>query len=115
MLPRWVLTAAAVAYLVAVLALTTGESPPGRFDIVGNIVLFVPLGALVMLRWPRLHPLWVVVLGFAASSAIEVVQLALITARDPTPNDVALNTAGTALGWVAGRTLADVVRWAQRR
>jgi glycopeptide antibiotics resistance protein len=113
-LPRWLLKAVAVAYVVAVLALTTGDQPPGRFDIVGNIVLFVPLGALVMLRWPRLHPVWVVAAGFVASGAIEAAQLTVLAGRDATLNDVALNTSGTALGWVAGRTVADLLALARR-
>jgi glycopeptide antibiotics resistance protein len=64
-----------------------------------------------MLRWPRLHPFWVVIMGFAVSATIEAAQLTVLTGRDASLNDIALNTAGTALGWVAGRTLADLVLW----
>ncbi len=100
---------AAVAYAAGVVALTAGPQPPGRLDIVGNIILFMPLGALLVLRWPRMAPVVVVVIGFAASSAIELAQLLVLTERDATVNDIALNTSGAALGWIAGRTVADLV------
>lgn len=100
--------------MVGVLALTTGPQPPGRLDIAGNIALFVPLGALLALRWPALAPLVVVVVGSAASGAIEAAQLLVLTARDASLNDLALNTSGAALGWVGGRTLTDVLRWGRR-
>ena len=113
--PRWLLRLAAVVYAASVLALTTGPQPPDRFDIVGNIVLLAPLGGLLALRWPRLHPALVVILGFVASAAIESAQLVVLTARHASLNDIALNTSGTGLGWIAGRTLADLVRWVSRR
>lgn len=111
--PRWLIRLTAAAYLLAVVGLTAGPQPPGRLDIVGNIVLFMPLGALVMLRWPRLPPALVVIVGFVASGTIELLQLVVLAQRDPSLNDIALNTSGTALGWIGGRTLADL--WRLRR
>lgn len=73
-------------------------------------MLFVPLGALLALRWPRLAPLVVVVLGFLASCTVELGQLVVFTQRNVSLNDIALNTSGTALGWVGGRTVVDLLR-----
>ncbi len=97
------------------MALTTGPQLPGRLDIVGNIVLFMPFGALLALRWPALAPVVVVVLAFVASGVIEVSQYLIFTSRNVSLNDIALNTSGSALGWVAGRTLADLLGWSPRR
>jgi len=102
-------------YAVGVVALTTGPQPSARLDIVGNIVLFVPFGALLALRLPRLAPVIVVVLGFVASCTIELGQLVVFTARDVSLNDIALNTSGTALGWVGGRTVVDLLRSRRHR
>ncbi len=97
------------------MALTTGPQLPGRLDIVGNIVLFMPFGALLALRWPALAPVVVVVLALVASGVIEGSQYLIFTSRDVSLNDIALNTSGSALGWVAGRTLADLLGWSPRR
>lgn len=95
-------------------ALTTGPQLPGRLNIVGNIVLFMPFGALLALRWPAMPPVVVVVLAFVGSGVIEVSQYLVFTARDVSLNDIALNTSGSALGWVGGRTLADLLGWRPR-
>ena len=110
-LPRWLLRVAAVAYLAGLLAVTTGPQPPDRLDIAGNILLTAPLGALLALRWPRLAPIAIVLAGFAASCAIESLQLIVLPERDASLNDIALNTSGAALGRVAGRTVGDLARW----
>lgn len=66
-------------------------------EFVANIVLFVPFGVLAALAWRDL-PVWaIVVLGFATSLAIELVQLGLPT-RYPTVSDVIANTTGAAIG-----------------
>lgn len=114
-LPRPLLVVIAVAYVVAVAGLTTGPQPPSRFDIVGNLVLFVPFGALLSLAAPRLLQLWVVVAAFACASAIEAAQLFVLTERDASWNDIALNTAGAALGCVLGQTLLAAIAWVHRR
>jgi len=106
---------AACTYAIGVVALTTGPQPSERLDIVGNIVLFVPFGALLALRWPRLAPFTVVVLGFLASCTIKLGQLVVFTERDVSLNDIALNTSGTALGWVGGRTVVDLLRSRRHR
>lgn len=112
---RRLLLSVAVLYLIVVLLLTTGAQPPARFDIVGNIVLFVPLGCLACVAWPRLHHVYVVFAGFSVSAAVELTQLVALTGRDATVNDIALNTSGTALGCVLAVTVMDASSWAVRR
>ena len=59
-----------------------------------NVLLFVPIGALIALtRRPRL--LW---WAPALSVTIETIQW-LIPGRNPDPADVALNTAGSLIGY----------------
>ena len=59
-----------------------------------NVLLFVPIGALIALtRRPRL--LW---LAPALSVTIELIQW-LIPERNPDPLDVVLNTAGALIGY----------------
>jgi glycopeptide antibiotics resistance protein len=74
---------------------------PNAVNVVGNVLLFAPLGAGLRLLG---RPLRVTILaGFALSAAIEVVQLA-IPGRTTSTADVLCNTAGIALGWwVASR------------
>lgn len=69
-------------------------------DVVGNVVLFIPFGLLVPLRWPSMRSLLKV--GGAAcafSSAIETLQLLLGNGRSATVQDVILNTVGSAAGY----------------
>jgi glycopeptide antibiotics resistance protein len=66
------------------------------FNLVGNVLLFAPLGAGLGLLGRRLR--FTVAAGFALSGAIELVQLA-IPGRTTSTADVICNTAGIALGW----------------
>lgn len=59
--------------------------------------------------------MYVVLAGFAGSALIELAQLVVLTHRDATVNDIALNTSGTALGCVLAATLWDASLWAARR
>jgi len=69
-------------------------------QVVGNVVLFVPFGALV----PALVP-WlrrggrVILAGAAVSVLIELWQLTMPQVRHSDVNDVITNTLGVALGW----------------
>lgn len=114
-LPVWLLAPAAIAYLVLVVAITMGTQPPERLNVAGNLALLAPLGVLVALAWPSRHPLLVVVAGFLLSCATEATQLLVLSHRDPSLNDIALNTSGAALGWILGRTGHDVLVWFSRR
>lgn len=68
-------------------------------NFVGNVVAFVPVGAVPAWLWPR----WarfgrVVLLGLAFSASIELTQY-LTARRVADVDDLILNTAGAALGW----------------
>ena len=81
-------------------------------EFLANVALFIPLGFLVHLAWPRV-PWWVVTaIGCSVSTLIELVQLALPT-RYSTLSDIIANTLGTALGFAVARLLARLLaRWA---
>lgn len=67
------------------------------FEFLANIALFVPLGILLVVGWPRWSPWLVILLGYAASATIELVQ-SLLPSRFPTLSDVVANTLGTIGG-----------------
>lgn len=68
-------------------------------NIIGNIVMFMPVGFFSPLLWTKLNSLKKVVLfGFGISFIIEFTQLFLIRATDI--NDLILNTSGTMLGYL---------------
>ncbi len=72
-------------------------------DVVGNVVVFIPIGAFVAAALGRLAParriLTTLALGAGLSLAIELVQLAM-PSRATDVDDVLFNTLGTALGAV---------------
>ncbi len=65
-------------------------------NVLGNIVMFIPVGFFPPLLW-RLSGKWAVAAGFFSSLFIELIQLMLPRSTDI--DDVILNTAGTALGF----------------
>ena len=79
---------------------------PGQIaiNLVGNVVMFVPLGLLPPLLWCRWRKV-IPGIGFGrlCSVAIEVVQPLVGRSRDI--DDVILNTLGCALGYLLGRLL----------
>ncbi|WP_295853793.1 VanZ family protein [uncultured Microbacterium sp.] len=77
------------------------------FDVVeslANVVMFVPLGLLVIAwrgRW------WHgILLGLTVSSAIEITQLVFLPTRVADVGDVVANTLGATLGVLLGRVLS---------
>lgn len=74
-----------------------------------NVVLFMPLGALVLLwrrDWSWLHA---TVIAFATTSLIEIAQQVLRPERFASVNDIVANTLGGAIGAllvVSGRLVA---------
>ena len=76
-------------------ALDSANLDLALLNIVGNIAMFVPLGALAgpMLRW---RPVAVVAAGLVTSVGIEVTQFSI--GRSADIDDVLLNTTGTAVG-----------------
>ncbi|RYZ23389.1 MAG: VanZ family protein [Chitinophagaceae bacterium] len=79
----------------------------GALNIGGNLLGFMPLGALLPLCWARFRRLVPTVgAGLLLSGAIETFQL-FSTAGDCDVDDLLLNGAGTALGFLA-------LRWGMR-
>ncbi len=72
------------------------------FEFAANVALFVPFGLLVAAAWPRTNAWWIVLLGFSASAAIELVQT-MIPGRVTTLSDVIANTLGMIVGCCAVR------------
>lgn len=75
------------------------------FEFGANVALFIPFGLLVAAGWPRTNAWWVILLGFSASAAIELVQT-MIPGRVTTLSDVVANTLGMIIGCCAVRILA---------
>ncbi|GAA0910887.1 VanZ family protein [Virgisporangium aurantiacum] len=77
------------------------QVPPVSFAL--NVVMFMPVGVLVPLLWPRAGRIGTIAaLCLAASAAIELTQLALWVTlgnyRTVDVNDLIANTAGGVLG-----------------
>lgn len=123
-------------YLIAVLLITwlpanaagkvTGivgriaRSIAARFDVsfltaynalefLANIALFMPLGILVALAWPKLRWWHIVLCGLALTLLIEGVQMTL-PSRFPTASDIVANTAGAGAGAVLVALVHAMVR-----
>jgi glycopeptide antibiotics resistance protein len=61
--------------------------------------MFMPLGFLAPLRWPRLDSIRNILFAAAAISlAIEALQFALPTGRQTSVTDLIMNTVGAAMG-----------------
>jgi hypothetical protein len=76
----------------------------GLANIMGNVLLFMPLGAALVLAGVR--PMRVVLLALLLSTGIELTQH-WIPGRNPNPTDTLFNTLGAA----AGAALAGTRRW----
>lgn len=74
-------------------------------NLVGNILLFVPWGAALALRYRALGVLAVLGICAGSSTGIEVWQGISATGRNVDITDVLMNTVGGVLGFVAVRTL----------
>ncbi len=71
-------------------------------NIVGNILLFIPLGFSIPLRF-KVNKFWkVMLLGFFTSCLVEVIQL-LTSIRSFDVDDLILNTLGVILGFILYR------------
>jgi glycopeptide antibiotics resistance protein len=83
-----------------------GLEPPGPTVLsrILNVVLFMPLGAVI---GTRLRPRWLWLL-VALSVSVEAVQL-LLADRNPDVLDIVTNSLGGVLGYLLGRW------WARRR
>jgi glycopeptide antibiotics resistance protein len=82
-------------------------------NIVGNILLFMPLGFSIPLRF-KVNKFWkVMLLGFFISFLVEVIQL-FTSIRSFDVDDLILNTLGAIIGFVFYR-LFDKVRPQQKK
>jgi glycopeptide antibiotics resistance protein len=83
-------------------------------QLVGNVVMFVPLGFLLPLLGARHRRLAITAaVGLAVSVGIELVQLLLLTLgsrRSVDVDDVILNVAGACLGYLAWAWGTSVAR-----
>lgn len=71
-----------------------------------NVLLFVPVGILLPLRWPRLdHPGILAVVAAVISAGIEVAQYYMNTGRVAQLDDVIFNTLGCLIGWALVRAV----------
>jgi glycopeptide antibiotics resistance protein len=68
-------------------------------EMIGNALLFFPLGVLVSLRWPSWGIRRLLAVAVLFSLAIEILQFALGFGRTSSSTDVLLNTAGAGLGY----------------
>jgi glycopeptide antibiotics resistance protein len=99
---------APVAWMADLLQLDPAQSYT-LLESAANVVLFIPLGALVLLwrrQWTWLHATF---LALGATVAIELLQQTLRPERFASVNDVVANTLGGAVGAllvVGGRALA---------
>lgn len=105
--PTWEETMAQVAWLPRML---TPFEEIGRaldhmsywalFMLLGNIIMFMPIGFFPALLWRRWRWWKSLLLGFSASAAIEFIQFFI--GRSTDIDDVILNTAGALLGfWIS--------------
>jgi hypothetical protein len=106
----------AVAWIVLVLiaTLTPGDTavPPftaciicgsqGIADAICNVVLFLPVGAALMVLGAR--PARAVLLAAALSAFVEGMQATIVAGRDPSLGDVVFNSIGGLLGVLALRS-----------
>jgi glycopeptide antibiotics resistance protein len=76
----------------------------GVVQLVGNLLLLLPLGALLPVALPGARLRDAVLVALAVSLTIELVQWRVAAGRMADVDDVWLNTVGAALGWLASRS-----------
>lgn len=79
-------------------------------EFVSNIAMFVPLGALGVLAFPRVRWWSIPIAAVAVSGAIELVQLALISERNASVLDIVANTGGALVGAVVASAVRALIR-----
>jgi len=68
-----------------------------------NILLFVPIGILTGLSFPRFQRGWILLAAALASCCMEAGQRLFLQDRIPSATDIVANTAGAVLGiWFLG-------------
>lgn len=80
------------------------------YNIIGNIMLFVPLGFILPIKFKRINNcVRDVLVGFIFSVFVELAQL-ILPFRQTDIDDVMLNTVGTAIGYGLYKLWTKVVR-----
>lgn len=118
-LPRWLLGACIVVVATILLWPTPVDDDAGpaifaiisffhglgwtwfgyaALEITANVLLFIPLGVLLVVCLPRRRWWLAIVIGVGASLAGEAVQALLLPERVASANDVVANSIGTVLG-----------------
>lgn len=73
----------------------------GQSQLLGNAIMFIPLGLVLPWKWVALRTFArTVMAGIAFSAAIEVAQFILPTGRQTSVTDVIMNAIGTAFGFL---------------
>jgi len=91
--------------LLAALPMGIGLIRLALADLVGNVILFAPLGASIALRWPRASMRRVILSAALFSTAIELTQGLTDLGRKAQTTDVLMNTLGAWLGWIVARRI----------
>lgn len=82
----------------------SGELPYIVLNILGNILMFLPMGFFLPLLWKRLSNVKVVIFfGILISALIEISQLYICRGTDI--DDLILNTVGTFMGYLSYRLI----------
>jgi len=74
-------------------------------ELAANVLLFVPFGVTLQLRYPHLSIAMVAAIAFSLSFTIETLQLLLAAGRVASSTDVLMNTLGGVVGAVVVRRL----------
>ena len=83
----------------------------GISQLVGNAILFMPLGFLAPLRWHGLDSaLRIVAVSAALSVLVELLQFVIPTGRQTGVTDVIMNVVGATFGYLAMRVLRGLAR-----
>ena len=79
------------------------QATVAAINILGNIVMFVPLGAFLPILWPKLQKAWKAIpAGFLMITGVEICQLFTLRGRCDI-DDVLLNMLGIILGYAGWR------------
>ena len=68
-------------------------------NLVGNVVMFIPLGLFLPTLWPRLRTLWKVLLRCAMAIALVEITQALLLTGWCDIDDLLLNLLGASIGY----------------
>jgi VanZ family protein len=80
-----------------------------------NVLLFIPVGALAALSFPRNRWWQNAAIGVLASACMELGQSLFLDQRDPSPQDLVTNVSGTILGILSAHAILNFKkRQAQR-